>query len=116
MRVMVVEDNPLLCKLYDAWLGNSGFHAIIVPDERAAQSVAIEERPDIALVDIRLPHISGLDIIEGLKRSEVTGDIPVMAVTVLSSRRDEEACMAAGADHFMTKPASMQKLTKASLL
>ena len=113
LRVMVVEDNLLHCKLYEAWLTGAGFQAIIVPDERKAQNVAINEKPDVAVVDVRLPHISGLDIIEGLKVSPLTRKTPVMAVTVLSSRQDEEACLAAGADHFMTKPVSMHLLTKA---
>lgn len=113
LRVMVIEDDPLHRKLYEAWLKEAGFEAIIISDERAAQGVANEQRPDIALVDIRLPHISGLDIIESLKASAATASTPVMAVTVLSSRSDEEACFAAGADHFMTKPTNMHALTKA---
>ena len=102
IRVMIVEDDPLHCKLYEAWLTSAGYHAVMVPDEREAQSVATEQQPDVAVVDIRLPYISGLDVIESLKVSPLTGRTPVMAVTVLSSRQDEEACVAAGADHFLT--------------
>ncbi len=85
----------------------------MVADERTAQGVATEKRPDIALVDIRLPHISGLHVIERLKGTAATASMPVMAVTVLCSRGDEEACFAAGADHFMTKPTNMHALTDA---
>lgn len=113
LRVMVVEDDPLHRKLYQAWLTGAGFQAIMVSDERDAQGVAAEQSPDIALVDIRLPHIGGLDIIEGLKASTATASIPVMAVTVLSSRSDEEACFAAGANRFMTKPTNMHALMNA---
>jgi DNA-binding response OmpR family regulator len=110
---MVVEDQPLHRKMFKAWLTSAGFQTIMVSDERTAQGVATEQSPDIALIDIRLPHISGLDIIERLKGTAATANIPVMAVTVLSTRSDEAACYAAGADHFMTKPTNMHLLTEA---
>ena len=113
MRVMVVEDDPLHRKMFQAWLTSAGFQTIMVSDERTAQGIAVEQEADIALVDIRLPHVSGLDIIEQLKGSAATADMPVVAVSVLSSRSDEEACFDAGADRFITKPASMRALTEA---
>lgn len=112
-RVMVVEDDPQHRRLYKAWLELSGFQTIMVSDERTAQATAVEHQPDLALVDIRLPYISGLDIIRTIRSTADSKDIPVVAISVLSSREDEDACLAAGASCFLPKPISMRKLSDA---
>lgn len=102
--IMLVEDTPSHRKLYTSWLGIGGYEACVCEDEREAQSCAEQMRPDAIIVDIRLPNVSGLDVIEGLKTSAATRTIPVMALTVLGTKQDREACLAAGADAFVTKP------------
>ncbi|KQN93960.1 hypothetical protein ASE95_03445 [Sphingomonas sp. Leaf231] len=102
--ILLVEDTASHRKLYASWLKIGGYEAHVLADERNAQRVAEELSPAAIIVDIRLPNISGLDVIEGLKRTELTRSIPVMALTVLDSLADQEACFAAGADVFVTKP------------
>ena len=102
--ILLVEDTPSHRKLYASWLQIGGYDAHVLDDERDAQRFAEDIRPDAIIVDIRLPHVSGLDVIERLKSSAATRTIPVMALTVLNSVQDEDACMAAGADVFVTKP------------
>ncbi|WP_294197861.1 response regulator [uncultured Sphingomonas sp.] len=101
---MLVEDTASHRKLYASWLRIGGYEPHVLDDERAAQRAAEELTPAAIIVDIRLPNISGLDVIEGLKSAERTRAIPVMALTVLDSPTDKDACLAAGADVFVTKP------------
>ncbi|MBB5712136.1 response regulator [Sphingomonas xinjiangensis] len=108
---MVVEDDPLHLKLYESWLTHAGHYPIMVADERNAETVAAKHHPDVAIIDVRLPHINGIDLIRSLKRGNATATLPIVAVTVLSDWHDEEACVAAGADCFMSKPVSIFKLT-----
>lgn len=102
--IMLVEDTPSHRKLYASWLKIGGYDAHVLSDERKAQQVAEDLCPAAIIVDIRLPNISGLDVIESLKNAERTRAIPVMALTVLDSPADKDACLAAGADVFVTKP------------
>lgn len=101
---MLVEDTASHRKLYASWLQIGGYDAHVLVDEREAQHCAETMQPAAIIVDIRLPNISGLDVIEALKSSAATRAIPVMALTVLDSAHDKEACLAAGADAFVTKP------------
>ncbi len=103
-RIMLVEDTASHRKLYASWLRIGGYEPHVLADERIAQRTAEDLRPAAIIVDIRLPNISGLDVIEGLKSHERTRAIPVMALTVLDSPSDQRACLAAGADAFVTKP------------
>lgn len=102
--ILLVEDTASHRKLYASWLKIGGYDPHVLGDERVAQRMAEELRPAAIIVDIRLPNISGLDVIEGLKADERTRAIPVMALTVLDSATDKDACLAAGADVFVTKP------------
>ena len=112
-RVMVVEDDAKHRQLFAAWLELAGFETIMVSDERTAQATVAAQRPDVALIDIRMPHISGLDVIGGIRSTTSGRLLPIVAISVLSSREDEEACLAAGADHFLKKPARMHELVTA---
>lgn len=102
--ILLVEDTASHRKLYASWLTIGGYEPHVLADERTAQRAAEELRPAAIIVDIRLPNISGLDVIEGLKADARTRAIPVMALTVLDSPADKDACLAAGADVFVTKP------------
>jgi two-component system response regulator PhoP len=105
--VLVIEDNMLHRKLFAAWLENAGHKSVLVQDERLAYLEAVASQPDAIITDIRLPYIDGREIIRQLKSSPLTRHIPVMAVTVLSGRQDEESCRSAGADVFLTKTIRM---------
>ena len=103
-RIMLVEDTASHRKLYASWLRIGGYDPHVLADERTVQQVVEDVRPAAIIVDIRLPNVSGLDVIEGLKSDERTRAIPVMALTVLDSQTDRQACLDAGADAFVTKP------------
>lgn len=107
-QVLLIEDTPSHQKLYSLWLRIGGYRTSVLADERMALENAARLQPDLIIVDIRLPHISGLDIIEALKAQEATRHIPILALTVLDSRQDKQACYDAGADAFASKSIQIQ--------
>lgn len=105
--VLLIEDNLLHRKLFAAWLETGGHRPVVVADERLAYLEAVAQQPDVIVTDIRLPYVDGRDIIRQLKASPLTQHIPIIAITVLSGRQDQDSCLAAGADAFYTKTIRM---------
>ena len=108
-RVLVVEDNELNLKLFCDLLRAHGHETLPVRDGREALDQARAFAPDLIIMDIHLPHISGLDIIIALKAEEGLARVPVMAVTAYAGKGDEERIRAAGAEAYVSKPISVAK-------
>ena len=108
-RVLVVEDNELNLKLFCDLLRAHGFVAEPVRDEREAIAQAKALKPDLVIMDIQLPHISGLELIGQIKRDPTLKHVPVMAVTAYAGRDDEERIRAAGANAYVSKPISVMR-------
>ncbi len=106
-RVLVVEDNELNLKLFCDLLRAHGHEAEGVRDAREAMDKAQSFRPDIIVMDIQMPHISGLELIEQIRRDMVLRRIPVMAVTAYAGKGDEERIREAGADAYVSKPITL---------
>ena len=107
--VLVVEDNELNLKLFCDLLTANGYRAEPVPDGREALSRARAVQPDLIVMDIQLPHVSGLELIEEIKRDDKLGRIPVMAVTAYAARGDEERIRLAGVDSYVPKPVTVKR-------
>lgn len=108
-RVLVVEDNELNLKLFCDLLRVQGHEALGVTDGREALAKARDFTPDLIIMDIHLPHISGLDIIIALKADAVLSGVPVMAVTAYAGKGDEEQIRSAGAQAYVSKPISVMR-------
>jgi two-component system cell cycle response regulator DivK len=108
-RVLVVEDNELNLKLFCDLLRAHGFDAEPVRDGREAVERARAFDPDVIVMDIQMPHVSGFELIEALKADMGLRAIPVMAVTAYAGREDEERIRAAGADSYVSKPISLAR-------
>jgi len=108
-RVLVVEDNELNLKLFSDLLRVHGHTPEPVRDGREAHARAQEFRPDLIIMDIQLPHVSGLDLIVLLKGDAELRRIPIMAVTAFAAKGDEERIRAAGAEAYVSKPISVMK-------
>ena len=106
-RVLVVEDNELNLKLFCDLLRAHDFAAEPVRDGREAVARAKAFEPDLIVMDIQLPHISGLEIIGQMKRDPRLRAVPIMAVTAYAGRDDEERIRAAGANSYVSKPISV---------
>jgi two-component system, cell cycle response regulator DivK len=102
--VLIVEDNELNMKLFTDILQAKGYQIVQDKDGSETITIARRKRPDLILMDIRLPGISGLDITRMLKDDAELKAIPVIAVTAFSSKNDEEKCLGGGCDGYIAKP------------
>ena len=112
-KVLVVGDNELNLKLFCDLLRAHEFTAEPVRDGREAVARARDFAPDLIIMDIQMPHVTGYEIILELKADEVLKTIPVMAVTAYAGRDDEERIRAAGADAYVSKPISLARFMDA---
>ncbi|CAN5431084.1 cell-cycle response regulator DivK [soil metagenome] len=112
-RVLVVEDNELNLKLFCDLLRVHGHLTLGVSDGRTALDQARSFAPDLIIMDIHLPHVSGLDLITSLKSDDGLAAVPVMAVTAYAGKGDEDRIRAAGAESYVSKPISVMKFIEA---
>jgi len=111
-RVLVVEDNELNLKLFCDLLRAHEFETEPVRDGREAVERARGFVPDLIVMDIQLPYVSGYDLILQIKADENLGTIPIMAVTAYAGREDEDRIRAAGADAYVSKPISVARFVE----
>ena len=106
-KVLVVEDNVLNMKLFSDLLEANGYAVLQARDGLEALRIVRLDRPDLVLMDIQLPEVSGLEITERMKADEELRSIPIVAVTAFAMKGDEEKIRQAGCDGYMTKPISI---------
>ena len=102
--ILVVEDNPANLELVAFLLESAGHVVISAPDAEAGLTLARSEQPALILMDIQLPGMDGLVATGLLKADEATRGIPVIALTALAMKGDEERIRAAGCDGYIAKP------------
>jgi len=108
-KVMIVEDNELNMKLFHDLLEAHGIATIQTRDGRNVMALARENRPDLILMDIQLPEVSGLDVTKWLKEDEDLKSIPVIAVTAFAMKGDEQKIREGGCEDYISKPISVTK-------
>lgn len=108
-KILVVEDNELNLKLFCDLLRAHGYAAEPVRDGREAVARARDFQPDLIVMDIQMPHISGLELIEQMKGDAELRRVPIMAVTAYAAKGDEERIRDAGAEGYVSKPISLMK-------
>ncbi|MCR5875444.1 response regulator [Phenylobacterium sp. J426] len=106
-KVLIVEDNELNMKLFHDLLEAQGYETIETREGLAALSLAREHRPDLILMDIQLPEISGLEVTKWLKEDDELAKIPVVAVTAFAMKGDEERIREGGCEAYISKPISV---------
>jgi two-component system cell cycle response regulator DivK len=102
--ILIVEDNPANMTLATFLLNTMGHTVLGATDAEAGLALARKEHPDLILMDIQLPGMDGLEATALLKRSAATRPIPVIALTALAMKGDEERIRAAGCDGYIAKP------------
>jgi len=112
-RVLVVEDNELNLKLFCDLLRAHDFVSEPVRDGREAVQRAREFAPDLIIMDIQMPHVTGYELILELMADDDLRTIPVMAVTAYAGRDDEERIRNAGARSYVSKPISLARFMDA---
>ena len=103
-RVLIVEDNPANLKLASFLLQSAGYTVLIATNAESGVALAKSELPNLILMDIQLPGMDGLEATGLLKSDERTRLIPVIALTALAMKGDEERILAAGCDGYIAKP------------
>jgi two-component system, cell cycle response regulator DivK len=112
-KVLVVEDNELNLRLFCDLLTAHGYVTEPVRDGRDALTRAKEFAPDLIIMDIQLPHVSGMDLIIAIKGDMMLKEVPVMAVTAYAGRGDEQRIREAGAEGYVSKPISVIRFIEA---
>jgi two-component system cell cycle response regulator DivK len=107
--VMIVEDNELNMKLFHDLLEANGYRTIQTRNGTEALDLARNHKPDLILMDIQLPEISGLDVTRWIKEDETIRHIPIIAVTAFAMKGDEERIRAGGCEAYLSKPISVAK-------
>ena len=105
--VMIIEDNELNMKLFNDLLQAQGYNTVQNMDGKDILKLARNNRPDLILMDIQLPGVSGVDITKTLKTDAELKAIPVIAVTAFAMKGDEEKIMGGGFDGYLSKPISI---------
>ena len=105
--VMIVEDNELNMKLFHDLLDAHGYHTLQTRSGIDALGLARKHRPNLILMDIQLPEVSGLEVTKWLKDDEELRDIPVIAVTAFAMKGDEERIRQGGCEAYISKPISI---------
>ena len=105
--VLVVEDNDLNMKLFHDLLEAHGYNIIQTKDGMDALRLARQHRPDLILMDIQLPEVSGLEVTKWIKEDDNLKSIPVVAVTAFAMKGDEEKIREGGCEAYIAKPISV---------
>ena len=106
-KVLIVEDNDLNMKLFNDLLEAHGYRTLQTKDGVEALRMARQHRPDLILMDIQLPEVSGLEVTKWLKEDDDLRSIPVIAVTAFAMKGDEEKIREGGCEAYIAKPISV---------
>jgi two-component system alkaline phosphatase synthesis response regulator PhoP len=109
-RILIVDDNQQNCELLDAYLADEGYQIEMVYDGQQTLDAVARQQPDLILLDIMMPRLSGYEVCHRLKSAEATRRIPILMITALAEMSDIEKGIDAGADDFLTKPINKLEL------
>ena len=107
--VLIVEDNELNMKLFHDLLEAHGYSTVQTRNGVEVMNLARTHRPDLILMDIQLPEVSGLEVTRWLKDDEDLRSIPVIAITAFAMKGDEERIREGGCEAYLSKPISVAK-------
>lgn len=108
-KILIVEDNDLNLKLFRDLLAANGYETVETKEGVEAMGITRAIMPDLILMDIQLPEISGLDVTRKIKNDPEIKHIPVIAVTAFAMKDDEEKILEAGCEAYLSKPIAIDK-------
>ena len=111
-KILIVEDNELNMKLFDDLLGAHGYETVKTRDGTKVLDIARAQKPDLILMDIQLPEVSGLEVTQMLKKEADLKSIPVIAVTAFAMKGDEDKIRQGGCEDYISKPISITDFMK----
>ncbi len=107
--VLIVEDNELNMKLFHDLLVALGYEAVCAGNGKEAMKLVREKRPDLILMDIQLPEVSGLEVTRWIKEDRDLRSIPIVAVTAFAMKGDEEKIRKGGCEAYLPKPINVPR-------
>ena len=110
--ILVVEDNELNMKLFHDLLEAHGYNILQTRDGMEALKMARQHKPDLILMDIQLPEVSGLEVTKWIKEDDALKAIPIIAVTAFAMKGDEEKIREGGCEAYIAKPISVTNFLK----
>jgi CheY-like chemotaxis protein len=111
-KVLIVEDNPMNMRLIEMILKSDNYLLLKARDGEEALAIAAIDHPDLVLMDIRLPKLSGLEVARRLRKKAQFSHIPIIALTAHAMKGDEEKAIEAGCDGYVSKPIDTRRLPK----
>ena len=111
-RILIVEDHPLIAELVETRLRVEGMRPVHCPGGREALALLDQEAFDLVVLDIMMPEIDGYEVLQKIRSSPATANLPVIFLSAKSSPADVEKGFALGANHYITKPFSGQDLVR----
>ena len=109
-KILVVEDNSINMRLIKMTLGNKGYSLLEATDGEEALAVAVKERPDLIIMDVRLPKVNGLEVTRRLRQTPGLSQIPILALTAAAMKGNREEAIEAGCDAYIPKPINTRQL------
>ncbi len=111
-RILLAEDDQINAEIFVQFIESLDYQVILAKDGREAIKLCREMRPALILMDIQMPGMNGLEAIQEIRSDKKFDDIPIIALTALAMAGDQERCMDAGANDYMTKPVPLRQLKK----
>lgn len=109
-KILIIDDSPTEVHILKGFLDKNGFDVVVAPDGKSGIKVAIDEQPDLILMDVVMPGVNGFQATRKLSKTEETKDIPVVMVTTKSQETDRIWGMRQGAVDYLVKPVKEQQL------
>ncbi len=103
-KILVADDEPDVLLIIKTGLTMEGFDVVTAANGRDALLTATEEMPDLIILDVMMPYLSGFEVLEKLKENDATAPIPVIMLTGLSDRESIQQALLAGSDRYIVKP------------
>ncbi len=109
-KILIVEDNPQNMRLIEMALRTNGYTLLKATDGEEAMDIATRELPDLVIMDIQLPKLSGLEVTRKLKETPAFSHIPIIGVTAYAMKGDKERVIESGCDAYLSKPINTREL------
>jgi len=111
-KILIVEDNPQNMNLVEMTLRAGRYALLKATDGEKAMKIAVKDKPDLIIMDIHLPKLSGLEVTKKIRQMPALSHIPVVAVTAYAMRGDREKVIDAGCDAYLSKPVNTRELRR----
>jgi two-component system alkaline phosphatase synthesis response regulator PhoP len=111
-RILIADDNPQNADLLEEYLEGDDFEVVVAADGEETLARVRSFQPDVLLLDIMMPKLSGFEVCKRLKSESATRELPILMITALDQPSDIERAVEAGADDFLTKPIHQTELVR----